>query len=458
MLVCFAVVAAFAHACLAGQTSATSEMVIRLTVRPMPAPKPALRYQLLPALKDMSPGNPIQSYMKCMMEQKNFLFDAEAFQNRAKLLSMPLKELPVQELEDDGRFALKQADWAARLDAPDWQILLKLKADGIGVLLPEVQQLRGLSRAVHVRFRAEIAQCRFDDAIRTANTLFAISRHLGEHPTLIGELVGMAIASVAISGLEEMLEQPGCPNLFWALTTLPCPLISLDKGMEGERVMHQWVFRDLNDGAPMSKDQLDKFVADTDKNLDLGDGELRRPGVRAWLNARSKDEAMINAARRRLVEYGLFEERVRRFPADQVILLDEKRELEVRFDDDIKTLKLPFWQVEALTAPIKSKSPPALFADELVPALRSVRLAQTRVDQRIALLRHIEALRLHAAEHNGALPAKLSDVSVPLPVDPVTGKPFRYEVTGNAAHLRGSAPAGQEKVPPFNIHYVVTLQ
>ncbi len=94
----------------------------------------------------------------------------------------------------------------------------------------------------------------------------------------------MAIASVAISGLEEMLEQPGCPNLFWALTTLPCPLISLDKGMEGERVMHQWVFRDLNDGAPMSKDQLDRFVADTDKNLDLqaAGGESRRPGVRAW--------------------------------------------------------------------------------------------------------------------------------------------------------------------------------
>ncbi len=44
-------------------------------------------------------------------------------------------------------------------------------------------------------------------------------------------------------------------------------------------------------------------------------------------------------------------------------------------------------------------------------------------------------------------------------VDPVTGKPFRLQkVTGSAAHLRGSPPAGQEKVPPFNIHYVVTLQ
>ena len=97
---------------------------------------------------------------------------------------MPLKELPAQDLKEYGRFALSQADWAARLDNPDWQVLLKLKADGIELLLPEVQQIRSLARALQVRFRAEIAQCRFDDAIRTAKTMFAISRHLGEHPTL----------------------------------------------------------------------------------------------------------------------------------------------------------------------------------------------------------------------------------------------------------------------------------
>ena len=128
---------------------------------------------------------------------------------------------------------------------------------------------------------------------------------------------------------------------------------------------------------------------------------------------------MVSAARRRFVEYGLPEERLRRFPAEQVILLDEKRELEVRFDDDMKTCSFPVWQVETLTDQNKSKKPPALFADLLVPVTINVRRAQGRVDQRIALLRHVEALRLHAAEHNGTLPAKLSDVAVPLPVDPI---------------------------------------
>ena len=55
-------------------------------------------------------------------------------------------------------------------------------------------------------------------------------------------------------------------------------------------------------------------------------------------------------------------------------------------------------------------------------------------------------------------PRNSADVPVPLPVDPFTGKPFRYEVIGNTAHLRGTPPAGKEKDPAFNIHYEVILQ
>ena len=80
-----------------------------------------------------------------------------------------------------------------------------------------------------------------------------------------------------------------------------------------------------------------------------------------------------------------------------------------------------------------------------MPAVTDVRRAQGRLEQRIALLRHVEALRLYAAGHEGALPASLSEVPVPLPDDPFTGKPFRYEVIGNTAHLRGTPAPGRGK-------------
>ena len=65
-LLCFAAVAVFALPCRAEQTARHPETLIRLNVSPAPAPKPALRYRLLPELKEMNPGNPIQNYMKCM--------------------------------------------------------------------------------------------------------------------------------------------------------------------------------------------------------------------------------------------------------------------------------------------------------------------------------------------------------------------------------------------------------
>jgi hypothetical protein len=445
--------------CRADETAATPETLIRLTVQPAAAPRPALRYVLLPELKEMNPGNPIQNYLKCFMDEQKFFFDKEAFQRREKLLAMPLKELPARELQGYGGFALSQADRAARLDNPDWQFLLTLRAEGIYVLIPDVQQLRPLASALKVRFRAEVALGRFDDALRTAKTLFAMSRHLGEHPTFVGNLVGMFIAHTAIGPLEEMLEQPSCPNLYWALTNLPIPLVSLERGSQGERMaIIQWMFRDLDDSAPMSADRLNRFIAHMDKLLEhefpLKPGE----GLRAWLDARTKDEGMVGAARQRLVEVGLSAAQVRLFPADQVMLLDAKRELEVRFDNGIKTINLPVWQAEAVGNRYQPTKEPEPFADKFVPAVDQVVRSRGRLEQRIALLRHVEALRLYAAEHNGSLPAKLSDLTVPLPDDPFTGKPFRYEVSGAKAHLRGTPPSGMQKDPAYNFHYEVTLR
>jgi hypothetical protein len=441
--------------CRADGPDSKSETLITLTVLPAAAPKPALRYLLLPDVQEQNPGNPIQNYLKCFMEQHKFFFDKEAFDRREKLLTMPLAELPARELENYGSIALKQADWAARLDNPDWQILLKVKTDGVGLLLPDLQELRSLANALKVRFRAEVALGRFDQALLTARTMFAMSRHLSEHPTLIGDLVGIVVALAAIGPLEEMLQQPGCPNLYWALTNLPSPLVPLDKGIEGERAVVLAEFRDLDDSTAMSADQLSRCIAHLDRLLAESGKSFH---LRDWLSERTKNAETMRAARSRLVEYGISPERLTRFPAEQVLLLDEKREYEVRRDNVMKTMALPTWQVEAFAARTKPVATASLFSETFIPGVYSVRLKQVRLDQRIALLRNIEALRLHAADHNGTLPRALSEVSVPLADDPFTGKPFHYAVDGPTAHLRGSPPAGLEKDPAYRVHYAITVR
>src|SRR5207247_2650619 len=63
-----------AHTVLARAEDAPrpTETVVKLTVSPQAAPKPALKFQLLPELDEMNPGNPVLAYLKCFMEQNQF--------------------------------------------------------------------------------------------------------------------------------------------------------------------------------------------------------------------------------------------------------------------------------------------------------------------------------------------------------------------------------------------------
>src|SRR5215468_4007477 len=90
--------------------SRAGEPAVRLDVRPMAAPKPALRYQLLPEVRELNPGNPAQWYVRCFQEQRNFFFGKEAAAERARYRSLPLAELPSEKLHNYGGNALAQAD------------------------------------------------------------------------------------------------------------------------------------------------------------------------------------------------------------------------------------------------------------------------------------------------------------------------------------------------------------
>ena len=133
-----------------------------------------------------------------------------------------------------------------------------------------------------------------------------------------------------------------------------------------------------------------------------------------------------------------------------MILLDEKREYEVRSRRRDEAHELAHLAGRGAGRPGREVEGAAgLFADALVPALQKVRRAQGRLEQRIALLRHVEALRLYAAEHDGKLPAKLADVSVPLPRRPVHRQavPLRRS-TATRPTSAAARPRGRRRTPP----------
>ena len=93
------------------------------------------------------------------------------------------------------------------------------------------------------------------------------------------------------------------------------------------------------------------------------------------------------------------------------------------------------------------------------PAVEKVFVAHGRTDRRLAGLRVVEAVRLHAAANGGRPPKSLSDITlVPIPDDPHTGKPFEYTSEGNTFTVNAPPPPGLETSPAWNFRYEVTIR
>ena len=166
---------------------------------------------------DQQPGNQVQAFYKCFMEQHAFYHDKGEMEKRERWSTAPLADLAGEKgLIGYGGSGLRQADYAARLESVDWGILIQFKIEGINLLLPDVQQLRQLAGATRCEPGAKSLRKDYDAAVRTLQTMFALAHTFNQHPTLIGQLVGIAIVNMTLGVIEEFQQQPGAPSLFWA--------------------------------------------------------------------------------------------------------------------------------------------------------------------------------------------------------------------------------------------------
>ncbi len=93
----------------------------------------------------------------------------------------------------------------------------------------------------------------------------------------------------------------------------------------------------------------------------------------------------------------------------------------------------------------------------LISDLNKVMSRQTALERALAAQRVIEALRMHAAVHDGKLPDKLDDVTeVPIPNDPGTDRPFEYSRDGDTATLVSLVPG--DPVHDNGLRYRVTIR
>jgi hypothetical protein len=349
--------------------------------------------------------------------------------------------------------AFELLDKAARCERCDWGLSEQLREKGIQISLLELQKQRRSAHLLSLRARLQIADGELDKALVTLRNGLVLSRHIGENGTLLVFLVGVASAAIMEAQLDDLIAQPGAPNLYYALTDLPTPLIRMRPALEGERLMAYGSFPGLAAiGADLNAGNLtDEQLAACGKILN---DDTLFPGVSRTVLAGlilSKKET----AKQALIDAGRPRDKVEAMTPVQVAVLHSLLEYDAVLDEMLLWEKQPFWEqgdrqqalfLRVRIDRVKDLKAPALpVAALFVPAALKVTFARVRTDRKIALLRTIEAIRFYAATHDGNLPPSLSAVTeVPLPLDPVTGKSFTYQLDGDVARMRAPPPFRQQ--------------
>jgi hypothetical protein len=209
-----------------------------LSLSPTAAPSPALRYRLLPISSELNPGNAAPVYLRLRHEQKDETW--KLIQEKHDAWNVPRPEkLPVRdarEFVDRYRGLTGLLRIGAWREECDWGYpLAEQRREAIFILLPDCQSMRQMARLLQLKSRVEIAEHAYDQAIDTIETGIAMGRHVSSAPFIINGVTSVGICLGMLDRVEELISQPDAPSLYWALTALPRPLVSLRHALENEQ-------------------------------------------------------------------------------------------------------------------------------------------------------------------------------------------------------------------------------
>lgn len=444
---------------------------------PAAAPSPALKYEFLPRQRERVPGNAALDYHRAHALRPAYPRDAKEAQKLEESLEawndMPVEKLPLAEVKKylaTYSQTFRTLDAATKADRCDWALNDRLTVGNIDLLLPEAQMFRELARAQKYRIRADLAESDFAEAVKHLQTGFRLGKDVGEGPTLIQSLVGIAITAIFLNEVEQMIRRPNSPNVYWALTTLPQPFLDPRLSLEGESRLFDNLFPNAKalEKGPVSADKANAIVEEMLNAFATMGAPPGGGNVVGGLGTAAYVTLHGDGARKQLVALGVPQETVDKMPGAQAVALRAILVYRSFTDDQTKSFSLPYPDARAELAKARERADKLKkeSGDHIVttfamtmPAVEKVHEAHSRTARRIAALRTVEAIRLHAALNDGKLPKALGDVkAVPVPDDPYTLKPFGYAATGDTFTLTGPTPAGEKPHVGNNFRYEVTLK
>ena len=435
----------------------------RMTVSAAPEPTPAFQHRFIKPRTELKESNAPAFYRRIYAENdlrgKNKRLENEIGEQWYDWATAdtPLSEIPLEQLRRAANMFQYEVTHGARAGADskhcDWGLAIE-QIEGIETiqfLLPEFQGMRNLARGVALNARLAIAERRFDDAVDFLRINYRLAADTGQVPLLVCVLIGDAVVGITYNSALDLIAAPDSPNLYWALSELPDPIVPMREALRFEMSIGPRIF-------PLLKDAETAVRAPEEWNRLFHDAAEIMPqlvsGRLAWRTRALAEFGGVGAgilgyphAKRRLVEWGYSSEEVDAMAVGQVLAIYSARTYQFHADNMEKAFYTGFSQSQQLLreadqqlgdAGSFSENPDReLFpvAEALVPAVSACRNAEMRIRRDVAALRVIEALRMHAAEQ-GSLPDSLDVVTcVPVPLNPATDRPFDYSLSGEVAVL-----------------------
>ncbi len=452
------------QATAANPPQAEAVHTVRLRVEPAAEPTHALQYRFDTPYIEQHAGNGAILYQTAvahLLETNSGAFSLDRDTLR-QWYDSPLDDLPLEKVRDAvNRFeqSFRYLELAAQCETCTWQY--PAREEGSQYMMPQLGQYRTLFRLLALKARLRTHDGEIEATLKTLRTGFSMARDVGGGPSLIQHLVGIAIAAGTTRQVEALIQRPEAPNLYWALTVLPEPPIDPRPAMEMESAI-------LYTQLPELLTLEDKVLSNA-QAMDLWQKAIALVGVewndrgqwmeKTWLTVHLMRQ--YPQAKAHLLERGHAANQVESWPALYVILLEQHHEFRRIRDLCFKWAYVPYPQaVEGLNQAERALSgfwqEAGPFAAAL-PAMYRISFLRTRLSRDIAILRCVEAIRMYAADHEGKLPGSLTEITkVPVPADPLRGKPFHYELTGDTAILESPIPP--EGSPRDGLRYEITLK
>ncbi|HEY8747306.1 MAG TPA: hypothetical protein VIM11_04985 [Tepidisphaeraceae bacterium] len=435
--------------------------IVNLTLHRQAATRPALQFKLLPDITDQRPGNGAGLYLAASRVGP----DPKAADELSGRLGDRFRDLPMDQLAASDLVSalqpfaerLDMLDLAARREDARWESTIR--DWGAVASLAYLTDMRVNARILSLKARGQIARHDWKAAHHTLQTAFSMAHQMNDRAVLIQGLIETGIADLLLDRIVEWSGQGDAPNLYWPLTDLPAPFIDLRAISQWEQAMVYFTYPPLSATAPeqLSAEQWKNIFAGFDRLMQSYGQKPITPLQLSWLIASTHPKA-----KEALLADGMSAAKVDSLSIDQVVGIYLFRQYVAASDDAWKDWELPLWQ-GAGRVPILNSDWETRREREaenpflaLIPMVNNARYQFARVDRKVCALRIIESIRDFAASHEGHFPGSLDELTtLPVSIDPVTGKPFPYRLDGNTAVLE-SLPENP-KYPATGTQYHLTI-